>query len=400
MAKHGESGGGTDRDPAERVGVVGAGAMGAGIAAWCALRGADTVLISRRPGAAAGAAARHARRARRRPEGSVGRLAGASDLAAVAGCGVVIEAVEEDLATKRALLGRLEARCDPDALLASTTSSLSIGALAAALADPSRLVGVHFLNPVAVLPLVEIVAGGRTAPGTLERAHRFVRAIGKQPLPVPDRPGFVVNRLFFPGVLEALRACGEGVAPATIDAAARAAGVLAGPCAGADMVGLDVLLRMSDILSPALGDAFAAPALLRAAVAAGRLGRKAGRGLYAYGHAMRPDPELGALLPDGPRPATAARAPFATERLLVPTINEAIAALVEGIPAAVVDTAARATLGMEPGPLARLAGLGVERHLALAEALCRTHGPRFAPPDGVRPRLAAVLGGAAAEARP
>jgi 3-hydroxyacyl-CoA dehydrogenase/enoyl-CoA hydratase/3-hydroxybutyryl-CoA epimerase len=191
---------------------------------------------------------------------------------------VVLEAIFEDAEAKRALLANLEARMRPDAVLASNTSSLRLEDIASALRNPARLVGIHFFNPVAKMPLVEVVATAAADPAMLARASAFVRAIDKLPLPVKSAPGFLVNAVLAPYLLEAMRCVDEGLAPETVDAAMLAFGMPMGPLELADTVGLDIALAAGRQLA----DAVTPPRCLAERVGRNDLGRKTGRGFYAY----------------------------------------------------------------------------------------------------------------------
>ncbi|MBI3095704.1 MAG: enoyl-CoA hydratase/isomerase family protein [Rhodocyclales bacterium] len=266
------------------VHVVGAGVMGGDIAAWCALRGMTVTLqdLSQERIAPAVDRAAHFLAAKLR-DPQLARAALDRLIADPAGDGlrqadVIIEAIVERLAAKQALFAEIEARAKPDALLASATCSLRLADIAAGLRHPSRLVGIHFFNPVAQTPLVEVVAGAGAAPGMAQRAAAFVRRIDKLPLPLRDAPGFLVNAALAPYMREAMRCVDEGIAPETVDAAMVAFGMAVGPIELADSLGLDLVLAAGG--QPA--GAAAAPQKLVALVSAGHLGRKSGRGYYRW----------------------------------------------------------------------------------------------------------------------
>lgn len=267
-----------------RVHVVGAGVMGGDIAAWCAQRGLTVTLQDQSLERVAAAIGRAGKLFSRRLKDPLARRAALDRLIpdceghGAARADVVIEAIFEDLAAKRRLLADLETRMAPEALLATNTSSLRLEDLATALRQPGRLVGVHFFNPVARMPLVEVVGAADTCPAVLARASAFVRAIDKLPLPVKSAPGFLVNAVLTPYLLEAMRCLDEGLAPETVDHAMEDFGMPMGPVELADTVGLDIALAAGRQLA---GDA-APPRCLLARVEQGDLGRKSGRGFYVY----------------------------------------------------------------------------------------------------------------------
>lgn len=275
-----------------RVGVLGGGRMGAGIAHAFVLAGAHVTVVERDADAAAGAR----ERVEQAIDGSlargldadraalVGALATAIDASAFEGCGLVIEAVPEDPALKAEALARAEAAIGDDAVLATNTSSIGIGSLAGALARPQRFVGLHFFNPVPASRLVEVVVGDATDPEVVTAAQAWVEALGKGAVTVRDSPGFASSRLGVLLGLEAIRMLEEGVASAADIDAAMELGYRhpMGPLRTTDVVGLDVRLGIAEQLEAELGPRFAPPALLRRMVAEGRLGRKTGGGFHDY----------------------------------------------------------------------------------------------------------------------
>jgi 3-hydroxybutyryl-CoA dehydrogenase len=198
---------------------------------------------------------------------------------------LMIEAVVEDQALKEDVFRRADEGLPPEAILASNTSSIPIGSLAAATRRPDRVIGMHFFNPVPVLKLVEVIRAGETSSGTAAAIRELVRDLGKEPVEANDVAGFVSNRILMPFINEAAYALAEGVAEAeAIDTVAKLGfGHPLGPLALADLIGLDTCVAIMDVLARGLGDKKYAPCpLLREHVAAGHLGRKAGRGFFAY----------------------------------------------------------------------------------------------------------------------
>ena len=289
--------------PVRHVHVVGAGVMGGDIAALCALRGLTVTLQDQSVERIAPAIARAAKFYQRklRGDGKAVRFALDRLIADPRGDGVgradlVIEAIFEDLDAKRALFAEVERRAPPGALLATNTSSLRIEDIASALRAPERLLGIHFFNPVTMMPLVEVVRGADTAGDALTRAAAFVRALDKLPLAVNSAPGFLVNAVLGPYMLEALRCVEEGIAPATVDEALLAFGMPMGPVELVDSVGLDIAVAAGKALA---GDAAArAPQRLLDLVAAGHLGRKSGQGYYRWEHGKAVKAAPGSV-PDG-----------------------------------------------------------------------------------------------------
>jgi 3-hydroxybutyryl-CoA dehydrogenase len=277
------------------VGVYGGGRMGAGIAHAFVIAGAAVTVIEN---GATSARAAHERivgslaKAAAKGAGDAGGATGAqptgtfevvTDAAALAGCSLVVEAVPELVELKHDVLRQIAAVV-PDATIGSNTSSLSIDVLAEALPDPSRLVGLHFFNPVPVSALVEVVAGRRTAPGLVDSARGWVAGLGKTAIVVADSPGFASSRLGVAIALEAMRMLEEGVADAADIDTAMTLGYRhpVGPLRTTDIVGLDVRLNIAEHLERELGPRFAPPQVLRDKVAAGELGRKTGKGFYTW----------------------------------------------------------------------------------------------------------------------
>jgi 3-hydroxybutyryl-CoA dehydrogenase len=285
----------------EVIGVVGAGTMGAGIAQLAAAAGARTLLHdpvpeARERGLAQIADGLERWRAKGRLEREPGEVAAAAELGALAEAGLVIEAAPERLELKRELFAALS-EIAPGAVLASNTSSIPITAIASAAADPGRIVGMHFFNPAPIMALVEVIAGIDSSPAALDVARATGRAMGKHVIDATDGPGFLVNRCNRPFGLEALKLLQERVADVeTIDAIVRAAGFRIGPFELQDLVGIDVGYEVSlSFHELSFGEPRWRPSPLSARmVAAGRLGRKTGRGWYEYPRERAQDAAPGA----------------------------------------------------------------------------------------------------------
>jgi 3-hydroxyacyl-CoA dehydrogenase/enoyl-CoA hydratase/3-hydroxybutyryl-CoA epimerase len=235
---------------------------------------------------------------------------------------LIIEAIFENLEAKRALFANLEKSARPGAILASNTSSLKLADIGAKLANPGRLVGIHFFNPVAQMMLVEVVAGANTDAVIANKAAAFVRQLDKLPLPVRDTPGFLVNRVLGPYLNEAMRLVEEGLSAATVDAAAARFGMPMGPIELADTVGLDICIAAGKSLaaaSAATGRSATVPKKLEQLVAAGNLGKKTGRGYYAWREGKPVKAAPGAVSEE------------LIQRLLAPYLREAQAAVAEGV---------------------------------------------------------------------
>jgi 3-hydroxyacyl-CoA dehydrogenase / enoyl-CoA hydratase / 3-hydroxybutyryl-CoA epimerase len=273
---------------ARRVHVVGAGVMGGDIAAICAMRGLSVTLQDTSPERIAPAVKRAAelfkRRLRdaRRERDALDRLIPDASGAGARSADVIIEAIFENLEAKRSLFAKLESIAKPEAVLATNTSSLKLADIATALKDPSRLVGIHFFNPVPQLQLVEVISSQQTSPEYSKKAAAFVRQIDKLPLPVKDSPGFLVNRVLGPYMQNAFRMLDEGMKPETLDAAMEAFGMPMGPAELADTVGLDICLAAGKSLAAHVSPAAEVPDILENKVALGHLGKKTGQGIYRY----------------------------------------------------------------------------------------------------------------------
>ncbi|MDX9996242.1 MAG: 3-hydroxyacyl-CoA dehydrogenase NAD-binding domain-containing protein [Rhodocyclaceae bacterium] len=305
-----------------RVHVVGAGVMGGDVAAWCALRGMTVTLQDQSVERIAPALARARKLFEKRLRDPL-RVRDACDrlIPDVNGDGVthadvVIEAIFEDVAAKHALFRTIEPRLKPTAVLATNTSSLRIEELRTALAQPERLVGIHFFNPVAMMPLVEVVAAEGADPAAVQAACAFVKQIDKLPLPVKSAPGFLVNAVLAPYMLAAMRAVDEGIAPAAVDEAMLAFGMPMGPIELVDTVGLDIAMAAGKQLAGGAEP----PRCLLDKVERKLLGKKSGEGFYRWLDGKPQKVGAGGTAPDG-----------LTERLIAPLIAAAQRLVDEGI---------------------------------------------------------------------
>ena len=284
---------------AQTLGVIGAGTMGAGIAQGCVVSGLSVVMIdvdeeriARARNAISDGIERDDLKKAAAPAGdrdaALDRLRGTTNYEALRDCGFIIEAATENEALKVEILQRIDAVAPDDAIVATNTSSISIGRLAATAKRPHAFVGMHFFNPVAVMHLVEVVRGWQTDDATVDAAVALAKRLGKTAAVVKDAPGFVVNRLLCPMLNEAVLAYSEGIATASdIDEAMKlGCNHPVGPLALCDLIGLDVVLAVMKVFHHDFDDPKYRPApLLEEMVVAGNLGRKSGRGFYTYEHA-------------------------------------------------------------------------------------------------------------------
>ncbi|HEY6836538.1 MAG TPA: 3-hydroxyacyl-CoA dehydrogenase family protein [Gaiellaceae bacterium] len=279
----------------ERVGVVGLGTMGAGIAQVCLQAGLEVVgrEVEQELGEAARGRIDHylsrgvekGRMTSEEKDAALGRLSLVTDLGDLSSCQLVVEAVFEDLGVKRDTFARLDRVVGPDAILATNTSALSVTQIAEATESRERVVGLHFFNPAPVLPLVEVIRTADTSDAVFDAAYAFVERIGKEPVACNDTPGFIVNRILIPLLNDCVRVLDEArVAPEDVDRALRfGANWPIGPCALIDLIGVDVHVHASEALHAALGEErMAPPQRLLEMQEAGQLGRKSGQGFYRY----------------------------------------------------------------------------------------------------------------------
>jgi len=277
------------------VGIVGLGTMGAGIAQVCLEAGHRVVARDVDDAALARGRERVERGLARRAEkggltaeaadGAKARLETSTELEAVAGADLIVEAIVEELAPKAELFRTLDGLCPAATILATNTSALSVTAIAAASGRPGRVVGLHFFNPAPLMPLVEVVRTAVVDEDAFTTALAFASGLGKQAVPCPDTPGFLVNRLLIPMLNDAVRMLDEtGAEPEDVDRALRAgAGWPMGPLALIDLIGVDVQVHAAEALWEAhREERLAAPARLRRMLEAGHLGRKSGRGFFVY----------------------------------------------------------------------------------------------------------------------
>jgi len=364
-----------------RIHVIGAGVMGGDIAAWCALKGFHVTLQDAKPEFIAPAIARAHKLFTRKLKASE-KIQAAMDrlMPDVAGDGVasadlVIEAITEKLDAKQSLFASIEPRMKSGALLASNTSSIPLEDLSSKLANPDRLVGIHFFNPVAMMQLVEVVRGKNTSDESVNEALAFVNAIGKLPIEVKSAPGFLVNRVLMRYQAEAMRLYGEGVAPEVIDAEAVKFGMPMGPIELADTVGLDICQAVATQLIAAFGGEDNGVVSQR--VEQGKLGKKSGEGFYKWvkGKAQKQKTPSGYVSSD------------IADRMIYAMLNESMQCLAEGI---VVDSESL-DLGMifgtgfppfHGGPMKYIQTLGQANCEARLNELSEPDRPRFKPQSG------------------
>ena len=277
------------------VGVLGCGLMGAGIAQVSAASGYKTIVREVNQGLLDKGLGRirkflddgvaKGKVTSEQRDGTLGNLSGATDFSAMGGCDLIVEAIIENIDEKAAAYAALESVLGPDAILASNTSSLCVTELASRTKRPDRFAGLHFFNPVPLMKLVEVVRGLSTSDATYQALMEFSRSLGKEPVTAPDKPGFIVNRLLVPYLLDAIRCYERGLGTIEdIDKAMKlGCGYPMGPLTLLDFVGLDTTYYIANIMFDEYKDPmFAAPPLLKRMVLAGKTGRKAGEGFYKY----------------------------------------------------------------------------------------------------------------------
>ncbi len=367
---------GADFNP-RHVHVIGGGAMGGDIAAWCALRGLRVTLQDREAHYLSNAMKRaHALFSKKLKRPHLVQAAGDRLIPDHKGAGVekadiIIEAIFENVEAKQALFKDLEARAKPSAVLASNTSSIPLEQIATVLKKPERLVGIHFFNPVAKMQLIEIVSSHQTSPDERDRAAAFALAISRLPLPVKSSPGFLVNRILMPYLLEAVVLLEEGVPGPAIDRAALRFGMPMGPIALADSVGIDICLSVAQKLSETMD--VTVPSILQKKVDDKNLGIKTGQGFYRY--------EKGKAVKE-PVPDSYRAPDDLTDRMIFRLLNEAVACLREKVveDADLLDAGVIFGTGFAPfrgGPMKHIRSSGLAEMKKRLEELNNTHGERF-----------------------
>ncbi|MEM6322929.1 MAG: 3-hydroxyacyl-CoA dehydrogenase NAD-binding domain-containing protein [Pseudomonadota bacterium] len=385
-----------------RVGVLGAGMMGAGIALVSAQAGIEVVLLDQNQEAAErgrGYTAQYMDKGIKRgkattekKEAALGRISATTDYAALAGCDLIVEAVFEDPAIKADVTKATEAAIDADCIFATNTSTLPITELAKASARPEQFIGIHFFSPVEKMMLVEIIKGAATGDRAVAKALDFVRQIRKTPIVVNDARFFYANRCIIPYINEGIRMVAEGVAPALIENAAKLVGMPLGPLQLVDETSIDLGAKIARATKAAMGDAYpdgAVDEVIFWMEAEGRLGRKAKAGFYDYDDAGKRT-GLARVLAD--RYPAAAAQPEVTEvqqRLLFVQALEAVRALEENVLLDIREGDVGAILGWgfapwSGGPFSWLDMIGAETALAQCDALAAKHGDRFAAPALLR----------------
>lgn len=362
----------------QHVHVIGAGIMGGDIAAWCAINGFKVTLQDREPQYIAPAIKRAEKTSHKKIKNPrlvkhvMDRLIPDVEGHGIKHADIIIEAIYEDLNAKQETFKHLELNAKPDAILATNTSSIPLDEINQVMKQPERLVGIHFFNPVARMPLVEIVKGEKTQQHIVEQAMGFVGQIDHLPLPVKSHPGFLVNRVLMPYLMECMQLLEEGTPPQNIDAAALAFGMPMGPVELADTVGLDVCLSVAKNLAVAFGTDV--PKALTGYVNKGHLGRKSGQGFYRYRKGKAVKPKL--------RPMSDAEQTAITDRLISRLLNEAAACCREGIVDDVdlLDAGMIFGTGFAPfrgGPMAYASQIGQEAFITRLDNLESLHGQRF-----------------------
>ena len=355
--------------------------MGGDIASWCAIQGYSVTVQDQDPKTLAQTLKRAQysfkkkfKRDRRAIRDANDRLVADHRGAGIYRADIVIEAIFEDVDVKRSLYESIEPKMKPDAILATNTSSIKLEDLSSCLKNPGRLVGLHFFNPVALMPLVEIIRGNETDEKVVQQALAFGKNIGKLPLAVKSSPGFLVNRILMPYILEAVTMVDEGIPPEIIDKAALQYGMPMGPIELADTVGLDICKSVANILSDALD--MPLPNNLKT-LSDKKLGKKTGEGFYKYKSGK----------PIKNKNASYSNQQEVQDRLVLRLVNEATACLREGIvdDKDLIDAGVIFGTGFAPfrgGPLEYIRSTGVDKLSQTLEGLRNKLGDRFEKDEG------------------
>jgi 3-hydroxyacyl-CoA dehydrogenase/enoyl-CoA hydratase/3-hydroxybutyryl-CoA epimerase len=360
---------------ATHVHVIGAGTMGGDIAAWCAFRGIHVTLQDKSHAQIAPAIARafalYKKRLRKDYliQAAMDNLVPDPEGYGIRQADVIIEAVFENLSIKQDIMKRVEAEAKKTAIIATNTSSIPLDEIGRAMQNPDRLVGIHFFNPVAKMDLVEVVAAVKTHKKTVADACAFVNQIGKLPLPVKSSPGFLINRVLMPYLMEAVQLLEEGYSPEAIDEAALAFGMMMGPVELADVVGMDVCLAVAENLTGHFGGTV--PQKLKDMVAAGKLGRKTNAGFYTYKKGKPVKKSVSGKIDSS-----------IGDRLILRMINEASACLREGVvmDADLLDAGMIFATGFAPfrgGPMHYVKDFGKDKLASLLHTFESKYGARF-----------------------
>ena len=388
--------GGAEARTVRRVGILGGGLMGGGIAAMTVGRAGVPARVKEldEPGVARvlksvggvlGKWAKRGRVTRQEADRRMRMVTATTDLSGFGAVDLVVEAVFEDQALKQRMLGEVEAVARADAIFASNTSSLPIARIAEASAHPETVVGMHYFSPVDKMPLLEVIVTDRTADWVTATCVAFGKAQGKTVIVVRDGPGFYTTRILAPYLNEAARLLAEGAPIEQVDGALADRGFPVGPIVLMDEVGIDVGEKVSHVLFDALGERFRPPAAMAAVVGDGRKGRKNGRGFYRYekGRRQGPDASIYALAGVKPDAGRFTRADIA-DRVLLAMVNEAAMCLQEGILRSARDGDVGAIFGLgfppfEGGPFRFIDRVGAGEVVRRLDALAAAHGPRFEP---------------------
>jgi len=367
--------------PVEHVHVIGGGIMGGDIASWCAIQGYSVTVQDQNPERLSQTIKRAQysfkkkfKRDRRAIRDANDRLMADHRGSGIYRADIIIEAIFEDVAVKRALYESIEPKMKADAILATNTSSIKLEDLSSCLKNPGRLVGLHFFNPVALMPLVEIIRGNESDEKVVQQALAFGKNIGKLPLAVKSSPGFLVNRILMPYILEAVTMVDEGIPPEVIDKAATDYGMPMGPIELADTVGLDICKSVANILSTAL--AMPLPDYLKE-LSDKKLGKKTGEGFYKY--------KANKAVKN--KNASYANTQEVQDRLVLRLLNEATACLREGLveDKDLIDAGVIFGTGFAPfrgGPLEYIKTQGVDELSQTLAALKTKFGDRFEKDEG------------------